>query len=472
MNNNTWNFIISVLFGLFMIITGNLFLTSLGLAFTLYIFVKLLLDMGNRIPIIELMTALAALQWILGPYIEYGRDLEHWKYKMYVDESTYMSFVVPAILVFWFGANITKPKSNLESIKRQITQILADHPMFPYTLIIAGAILPFSADLFPGSLGFVFFLLSMLKYIGVIYLIHSTQRFRWLVFFGVLFFTAAASIGAGMFHDLILWSMLLFTFLAKEWKMSFPAKMIAAVIGILFAMTIQSVKLQYRMETWGGQYEGNKTLLFISMAANDWKTGEVFLPKQDVHMKVRLNQGWIISSVMYNVPAYVPYAQGSTIKDAIVNSAIPRIFYPDKPIAGGRENFRKFTGLTLDDNTSMGISIAGEGYANFGWIGGIVFMFLWGLFINWFWRSLERWSKFFPTLLVWSPILFLQVVKAETEFGVVLNHLIKSSVVVFGVVWGIRMIWGPQDLWRKSSWHYGEGKRRTLLDVKKQRQKT
>ena len=39
-------------------------------------------------------------------------------------------------------------------------------------------------------------------------------------------------------------------------------------------------------------------------------------------------------------------------------------------MAGGRENFRKFTGLNISDGTSMGISIAGEGYANFGWAGG------------------------------------------------------------------------------------------------------
>jgi len=39
-------------------------------------------------------------------------------------------------------------------------------------------------------------------------------------------------------------------------------------------------------------------------------------------------------------------------------------------------------------------------------------------------------------------MLFLQVVKAETEFGVVLNHLIKSTVVVIGLVMVIKWIWG------------------------------
>lgn len=39
------------------------------------------------------------------------------------------------------------------------------------------------------------------------------------------------------------------------------------------------------------------------------------------------------------------------------------------------------------------------------------------------------------------PISAGPAVKAETEFGVVLNHLVKATVVVLGVVWVIRFFW-------------------------------
>lgn len=445
MNKNFVNIIISMLTGMLLWMSGMLFITALGLGFTLYVFMKLLMEMGNSIPIIELMASLAALQWILGPVLEYSREFEHYRYRMYVDELTYMSFVVPAVVAFWVGANIFPVRSTLDNLKQSIASLLDRYPVFPYALVGLGIALPLLSNLFPPSLRFVFFLLSNIKYVGAIYLIHSTHRFKWHIFIGVMMLLVSASLASGMFHDLLLWSMLLFTFLAKELKLNFFAKLTFAVIGILFAMTLQSVKTEYRAVTWGQNYQGNRVQLFLSIVGEQWSTGAIFTPDSELNMNVRLNQGWIISAIMYNVPQQVPFANGETIKEGIEASLLPRFIAPNKPIAGGRENFRRFTGLNISDGTSMGISIAGEGYANFGWSGGIFFMFVWGLFISWFWRFLERMSRFFPTLLVWSPILFLQVVKAETEFVVVLNHLIKATIVVFGMIWMIRSVW--PDIW-------------------------
>ncbi len=443
--------IISALLGLLIWVSGQLFWTSVGLGFTLYIFLKLMSDMGNRIPVIELMTTLAALQWILGPSIEYNKEFHHYKYFMYVGEGVYMAYVVPALLVFWIGTRIFRSRTNLEDINSEVNELLDEYPFFPYIIIMAGALVPYLSSLFPPSLGFVFFLLSTLKFIGIIYLIQSDSPFRWPIFWSFMLFTVVTSIGAGMFHDLLLWGVLLFTFLSKEWKLRMIGKLAFAIIGILMAITIQGVKLEYRYVTWQGNFEGNKVSLFLSMALEEWRTGEIFMPSFDVDMNVRLNQGWIISSIMHSVPEFEPFAKGRTIKEGITSSVIPRIFAPDKRRAGGRENFRQFTGLSLNEGTSMGISMAGEGWANFGWLGGIVFMFLWGLFIGWFWRSLERLKRFFPTLLIWSPMLFLQVVKAETEFGVVLNHLIKSTVVVIGLVMLIKWLWGLKPVFEKET---------------------
>jgi hypothetical protein len=422
-------------------IAGHYFWTSVGMAFTIYIFITLIDKMGKKIPIIELIAALASLQWILGPFIEYNKEFHHYRYRMYVDEPRYMAFVVPAILVFWIGSNLLKSRTDLDSVKKHVESLLERHPVFPYVLIIVGIIIPYFSFLLPASLGFLFFLISNIKYIGVIYLIHSSHRYRWPIFFGILLLTAGSAIAAGMFHDFLLWSMLFFTFLAKEWRLLFTQKILFTLLGILLAITIQSIKAQYRAFAWSSNFEGNKISLFLSIAVNEWISGEVFMPKDESDMNARLNQGWIISSIMYNVPASVPFAEGRTIKEGIIASLVPRFLNPNKKIAGGRENFRTFTGLTISDRTSMGISIAGEGYANYGWTGGIFFMFFWGLFISLFWRLLENWSKYFPTLLIWSPILFLQVIKAETEFSVVINHLMKASIVVFALVWFVKWIW-------------------------------
>ncbi|MCU4165559.1 hypothetical protein [Carboxylicivirga caseinilyticus] len=436
------NIILSAFLALILLVNGAYLWTAIGLGLALFYTLKVIDRMGQRIPIVDLMTAMAALQWIVGPAIDYYNEAYHYKYHMYVEEMVYMSFVVPAIIVFRIGTLMFKDHSSLEDIGNRVSILLGDYPKLPYYFIVIGLLIPYFSGFLPASLSFVFFLLANIKYIGVIYLLFSGKPNRWPIFWATMAFTAVVSIAAGMFHDLLLWAMLSFTFVARELKLTFINKLGVAVLGIFFAVTIQSVKAQYREMVWKQGYSGNKVALFLGLATSQWSDGSILTPSTEEDMNVRLNQGWIISAVMKNTNEKESFAGGATIWEGIESSLLPRFLAPNKKKAGGREHFRLFTGLEIDDNTSMGISIVGEGYANYGYWGGIFFMFFWGVFISWFWKKLEDWSSFYPTLLIWSPILFLQVVKAETEFAVVLNHLIKASVLVFGLLWFIKRQWG------------------------------
>ena len=40
-------------------------------------------------------------------------------------------------------------------------------------------------------------------------------------------------------------------------------------------------------------------------------------------------------------------------------------------------------------------------------------------------------SKKYPTLILWIPILFFQVMKAETDFATVFNYLTKAAIITF-----------------------------------------
>ncbi|GHB37087.1 hypothetical protein [Mongoliitalea lutea] len=133
---------------------------------------------------------------------------------------------------------------------------------------------------------------------------------------------------------------------------------------------------------------------------------------------------------MNHIPEHREYFKGETISSAISSTLLPRFLAPDKAKAGGRDNFRNFTGLHIGDNTSMGISIVGEAYGNLGKNNGIIFMGIWGLFLVSIWIVLLRYSFDNHLFFAVIPIVFLQVVKAETELVVVLNHLFKSLIVV------------------------------------------
>lgn len=107
-------------------------------------------------------------------------------------------------------------------------------------------------------------------------------------------------------------------------------------------------------------------------------------------------------------------------------------FFPDKATAGGLKNFRKYTGLVIDDGTTFGLSPLGEAYLNYGVVGGIGFMLVFGGCFAIFYYGTLRFALKQPTFLFWIPLIFYQAMKAETELLVILNQLIKGSMVAFG----------------------------------------
>ena len=89
----------------------------------------------------------------------------------------------------------------------------------------------------------------------------------------------------------------------------------------------------------------------------------------------------------------------------------------------------------------MNISIMGEAYANFGY-SGIWFMLAFGLFLNISYNIIIGEINKTPTLLFFMPIIYLQVIKAETDLVTVLNHLIKATVFVALIYWGLKQFLG------------------------------
>jgi hypothetical protein len=137
---------------------------------------------------------------------------------------------------------------------------------------------------------------------------------------------------------------------------------------------------------------------------------------------------------MNYVPRNRPHENGATIVDAVRDSMVPR-FLVDKKRVWVSDKFMQYTGLRVGKTTSMGISVLGEAYVNFGKFGGAWFMLAWGVFTGLIFRLLIRQSEKRPTLILWAPLIFLQVVKAETELLVVLNHLVKAIVFTWAFYW-------------------------------------
>jgi hypothetical protein len=424
------------------VLNGAYWVTAIGIVLWLYIFFLFVSKLGETIPVLELMLLMAVSQWILGPIFDYFLGIDHYKYYMYVSEPAYMNYVVPATLAFIIGVHaIPKNTVALYQINEKLSRLLQAYGNIPYYLIGIGLIAPYAMMFVPASLRFVFFLLANLKYIGLVYLLFQQGKAgSWLVWV-IMGLTFVSSVQSGMFHDLILWTVLMVTFLAMKFQWGTLKKVAVIFLGFTFAFLVQLVKQDFRQQL--PQNRNNAVSLFFNMVESEITgSDEVFSAERLDEINVRLNQGWIISAILSNVPYSEPYAKGETIKDAVIASFVPRILNPAKKEAGGRENFERFTGLMLGTHTSMGTSIVGEAYANFGRLGGIIFMFIWGMVLALILRWLVNYSRKYPTFILWTPLIFLQVIKAETELVVVLNHLVKATVFSLGIFWAFRRLLG------------------------------
>lgn len=405
-------------------------LSTVAMMLVVYCFTRYVRVLGTGFAFAEMIALIAVMQWLLGPLIAYYVGDPHYKFHMYVDEEQYMRFAVPAVLLFVAGVFYFTPREDFQVHLERLQHHLKRSRRYGIPLIMAGLLLDFGADYVPRSLLFVVFLVAQFKYIGVLYLLVGRHPYRWFFLALVLLLSIWISAETGLFHNLILWSAFIFSYLAYTARLSNQTKYAVIIAGVVAMVAIQTVKAEYREKS--ADSSGNRVILLVDMIFDPGSyTQFTSLNDYVTTLNRRLNQGWIISAVLKNVPARVDFENGKTFVDALSDSLVPR-FLVEKRSAKVSVNFKKYTGLQLAKYTSMGISILGEAYVNFAVLGGIIFMGFWGFFISWFLAFILNRSDAVPTILLWIPLIFLQMVKAETEMVVVLNHGFKSALVVFG----------------------------------------
>lgn len=424
-------------FGFFQIVP-NIFLVA-GLA--LISFKEFYQKIDNGIPLLELANLIAVLQWTVGPVLSYFFGLDHYRYRMYVDESTFFSYVIPATCGFTgalLGWGLVVDQRSLIAQKRQDFYF-----MYGVYLVIIAFMAELVSGRAPSSVQFFFFLLSQLRYVAAIYFLLSGHQYRFVATVIACSSLFVKSASAGMFHDLLLWLALIFCIWFPTAKWLHHRKPFVFAAAFLMVFAIQVVKQDYRERLRSGENPSLFLMAFdyLSPSGRAWDQDVLSLAL------VRLNQGWIVSAVMQHVPARENYANGATVVEAVIALA-PRFLVPNKVGAGGRENFRKYTGLAIGDQTAMCICVLGEAYANFGEFGGIAFMIAFGGFIAMYYSRILRWAVLHPDFLFWIPLIFYQAIKAETDMVVIVNQIFKGSIVAFAGYWAMHRFFPPEQFQR------------------------
>jgi hypothetical protein len=387
-----------------------------------------------------LIALIALLQWVLGAWAGYHVPPLLYTMGMALPADDYFSYAVPATILFILGLYLPLWRIGRRTANRGTPKIPPDFARSCDIMIgvglVATVIQTFDVPL---SLRYAVVLVEYLAFVGALGLaLAQADGWGWRLG-AVLALRAVLSTSDGTFTELLLWAGYSFVVLAFlfRWKARFIGAI--AVVGVFALGALNEIKLNYRIQlsenpdlAVGERVEALGNALGQQLR-DPW---EAFAGHSLSRTVARVNQGWIISRVMYWTPAREPFAHGETLVTAVRAAMVPRVIDPNKYMAGGYSFFTRFTGIVLH-GTSMNLSPAGEMYANFGRLGGMIGVFLFALGLGFLYGMFARWAMDSPLWWAWAPYVMLYTMQAETGIGEALNHVARSFLVMMVVVWAM-----------------------------------
>lgn len=449
--------IFGIVAGIFAYVVGlSANLTSYeGLSVALLVFslLSFLDNLGKKVVVLDIAVILASFTWLVMPVIFYHnytrQDRVAYLFNKYMPISSddYFSYAFPGTVAMIIGFKLRLARLQInehsQEYKERIRRYFSGKEKIKIGFILIGVSLSSGVLRFviPASIGRVVYLLEHLSMVGVFYIFFSDHKRKNLIVLGVIGLTLLNSLQTGMFGELV-YSMALFYILIALYlkQISFFKKLVVFVCGIFMVFLLQSVKSAYRAVAWT---KGGSASYFTELIADRLEDPSLLLQKDQLfEVAVRMNQGWLIGVTMDRVPSRFPYANGETLATSIAAAFIPRVVWPDKPMAGGKYNLKRFWGYDLH-GYSMNIGSIGEAYGNFG-KGGIVFMFFYGLFFNFVLTKLLKWSERRPSVICWIPFLFFYAVVVETDVLTTFSSLVTGVIFMLVFIPLFKRITGYQ----------------------------
>jgi hypothetical protein len=404
----------------------------LGLTVGLLTFVWFFRSLGKNISIRNVFAVLMSLQFLVSPFFVYNGLEEYQWYKMKVAEETYFNFVTPAMIAFLIGLYLGGRKKNFEYKSTYSLKFWYNrNKEVPYIFIGGGFICSFLQPMVSGELGFVMYLLASLKFVGLLLLMLGTDKMPMKITLVVMGSILLSSFANVMFHDLFIWSILILCSLSYRLQLSIKIKLLAILLLVGSAIVIQSLKSDLRYKVWEQGEDLSLDLVEGTLNQVSEEKGGILSFQNLAPQIIRINQGWIVSSIMENVPQRVPFANGETIYQYIESALLPRFLAPNKLNAGDKDIFNKYSGHTIIGSTSMALSSVGDAYINFGVSGGWMFMFFYGLLFNLIIRYFVKISTIYPTAYVFSFLILFYAIRPDCELQTILGHLAKTSLLLF-----------------------------------------
>ena len=407
-------------------------------------------SLGVKICIMEMISLIACLIYLLIPLLVYRYYNEHnalaklYETTMPIEEKKYFLFALPGTLLLAIGLNTTvirQRRTDFELIQN-CKLYLRDNRILGLGLIFIGLLSAFSLNVVPNVFRAIVYFSSQLTFIGAFYLLHSNIKGKKWIMIIALALLILQSAYTAMYGELVFWSAFGLMILSIGSKISLMVKSSILIFAAGFILLLQSVKQEYRLAMWTGSIKGSKPSAMFQIAKDKIiNPSSLIETKKLFAMATRMNQGFLVARTMNYVPRKEPYAKGETIIKALGAALVPRFIWKDKPEIGGREMICRFLGDCHKLKYSYDIGQLGEGYVNFGIIGGSLFMFFYGLFIRMSYSVVANLSIRNATLILWVPLLFFSALSLETDFLTFINSFFKAIIFCVVIYSGAKFIW-------------------------------
>lgn len=167
-------------------------------------------------------------------------------------------------------------------------------------------------------------------------------------------------------------------------------------IGVLFVLTWQGVKSEYRNFLNGGsrqqvvlvsQQEGISKLLELTKrfwfeeASESQKSEWYSVTSSDEAFQSALERvGYLdlFARMRQYVPSELPHENGALLRDNLTFALIPRIFNPNKGVKNDQLKVEKYAKRNIADNASFSLGHYAEHYIDFGKFGMLISLFVFG----------------------------------------------------------------------------------------------
>jgi len=416
-----------------------------------YFTYSLIQSIGKTIPIREFTAFIYIAQILIGAVVTYKYFTLKSFGAMRVSEERYYAYAIPCILTFIIGLYYPVFKYTKFAIKDLFEDRIINKTAFisfGWTLVVISFAAQFIASFgIAGSFQFIFSILFYFRFIGFFYIWLAGSSYRYLIM--VLIFSpfVIGSLGGALFIELFIICFLTFVIFQLKRPLAPQLNLLILASSIFFAFMLQAVKTDFRDKTWGEKGAKMTSIQKISglfgMASGFNLADAGQRKKANIRFIVRINQGFIVSWIIKKMSDKKEFLAGEYFTREVIGIFVPRILYADKAVVGDQQKFFRFTGWKLQKKTAMSVSILGDGYANFGYWGGILFCFLNGVLLNFFLHFTVRSAvKYDASIVLWMPLIFLFSMRCGDEFYIITNHIIKSSLIVFIVFFCAKRIAG------------------------------